>query len=124
MPPLPPEQEHDADCYLSHDRYRSDHWRSARGWPFGASTLDLGAFGYTEAAYYLEGTATRYRLADGAELSRDGRWNVVTAGETPHRTRKLVLKCGAASGLGGTSIRRTSGTPPSILIMWSLAGTL
>ena len=34
----------------------------ARGWPFGASSLDVAALGYTEAEYLLEGVATRYAL--------------------------------------------------------------
>jgi hypothetical protein len=32
-----------------------------RGWPFGASMLDLAACGYIEAEYFLEGTAERRR---------------------------------------------------------------
>ena len=56
-----------------------------RGWPFAASTLDISKYGYTEAEYYLEGTATSYKLAPGAELTRDGHWNAVPSGESPFR---------------------------------------
>ena len=45
-----------------------------RGRPFAASLLETARFGYTEAEYALEGTATRYRLAPRAALARDGRW--------------------------------------------------
>ena len=34
----------------------------SKGWPFGASMLDVAAFGYTEAEYLLEGTAVRYQI--------------------------------------------------------------
>lgn len=75
-----------------------------KGWPFGASSLDVAARGYTEAEYLLEGTATRYRLAPGAELSRDGRWQVEPAGEAPYRTRMLVYRPTDPARFNGTVI--------------------
>jgi hypothetical protein len=75
-----------------------------KGWPFGASLLDVSAYGYTEAEYLLEGAATRYRLAPGAELSRDGRWTVEPAGEAPFRTRMLVCRPIDPSRFNGTVI--------------------
>lgn len=64
----------------------------SRGWPFAASMLDLAALGYEEAEYFLEGTATRYRLAPGTELTFDGHWTAEPAGEAPYRTRMLVYR--------------------------------
>ncbi|MCC7364846.1 MAG: hypothetical protein IT303_10785 [Dehalococcoidia bacterium] len=75
-----------------------------RGWPFGASMLDVAAFGYTEAEYFLEGTATRYRLAPGAELTRDGRWQAEPAGEAPFKTRMLVYRPGDPARFNGTVV--------------------
>ncbi len=63
-----------------------------RGWAFGASLLDLAAFGYAEAEYFLDGTATRYRLAPGTEPGRDGHWAAESAGQAPFRTRMLVYR--------------------------------
>ena len=75
-----------------------------RGWPFGASTLDVSALGYVEAEYFLEGTATRYKLAPGAELRRDGHWDAVSAGEAPFRTRMLVYRPSDPSKFNGTVV--------------------
>lgn len=75
-----------------------------RGWPFGASMLDVSKYGYAEAEYLLEGIATRYRLAPGAELSRDGRWAVEPAGEAPFRTRMLVYRPTDPAKFNGTVI--------------------
>ena len=58
-----------------------------RGRPFAASMLETARYGYSEAEYSLEGTATRYRLATGAELTRDGHWQAGPAGTAPFRTR-------------------------------------
>ena len=75
-----------------------------RGWAFGASTLDVAARGYTEAEYLLEGTATRYKLAPGAELTRDGHWKVEPAGEAPFKTRMLVYRPTDSARFNGTVI--------------------
>jgi hypothetical protein len=66
--------------------------------------LDLSAYGYTEAEYLVEGTATRYRLAAGAQLSRDGHWQVEPASEAPFRTRMLVYRPTDAARFNGTVI--------------------
>lgn len=76
----------------------------SKGWPFGASTLDLAAHGYTETEYLLEGTATRYKLATGAELTRDGHWNAEPAGESPYRTRMLVYRPSDPAKFNGTVV--------------------
>ncbi len=75
-----------------------------RGWPFGASLLDVASYGYTEAEYLLEGTATRYRLAPGTELSRDGHWQAEPAGEAPFRTRMLVYRPADPARFNGTVV--------------------
>jgi hypothetical protein len=74
----------------------------AKGWPFHASSLDVAKIGYTQAEYFLEGNATRYRLAPGALLTRDGRWRVEAAGEAPFRTRMLVYRPSEAARFNGT----------------------
>jgi Alpha/beta hydrolase domain len=76
----------------------------SRGRPFAATTLDVAAYGYTEAEYLLEGTATRYRLAPGAQLTRDGHWRVEGAGTAPFRTRLLVYRPEDAARFNGTVI--------------------
>jgi hypothetical protein len=75
-----------------------------RGWPFGASMLDVSDYGYVEAEYFLEGTATRYRLAEGAELTRDGVWQVEPAGEAEFRTRMLVYRPADPARFNGTVV--------------------
>ena len=75
-----------------------------RGSPFGASMLDVSAYGYTEAEYLLEGTAARYRLAEGAELTHDGHWRVEPAAEAPFRTRMLVYRPDNPARFNGTVI--------------------
>jgi hypothetical protein len=75
-----------------------------RGWPFAASMLDVKSLGYDEAEYFLSGTATRYRLAAGTELSRDGHWQAEPAGEAPFRTRMLVYRPADPAKFNGTVI--------------------
>ena len=74
----------------------------SKGWSFAATLLDVAKHGYTQAEYFIEGTATRYRLAPGAELSRDGRWRAEPAGEAPYRTRMLVYRPNDRARFNGT----------------------
>src|SRR5687768_39737 len=76
----------------------------SRGWPFGASMLDVAAYDYTEAEYLIDGTATRYGLAPGTELSRDGRWQVEPTAEAAFRTRMLVYRPTDPARFNGTVI--------------------
>ena len=76
----------------------------SKGWPFAKSTLDVAKHGYVEAEYFIEGTATRYRLAAGSELSRDGRWRAEPAGEAPFRTRMLVYRPNERTRFNGTVV--------------------
>ncbi len=75
-----------------------------KGWPFASTLLDVSKFGYTEEEYYLEGTATSYKLAPGAELTRDGRWSVVPAAEAPFRTRMIVYRPTDPAKFNGTAV--------------------
>ena len=59
----------------------------AHDWAFGGTLLDVDRYGYVEEEYILSGEATRYGLAPGAELTRDGRWTVEPRGTSPYRTR-------------------------------------
>ena len=76
----------------------------SRGRPFAASMLDIAAFGYVEAEYLLEGTATRYRLAAGAQPTRDGRWRAEPAGTARFCTRMLVYRPSDAARFNGTVV--------------------
>ena len=40
-----------------------------KGWPFAGTTVDVAKAGYVEEEYVLSGTAARYRLEPGAELT-------------------------------------------------------
>ena len=75
-----------------------------RGRPFAASMLETARLGYTEAEYVLEGTATRYRLATGAELTRDGQWRAEPAGTAPFRTRLLIYRPTEPARFNGTVV--------------------
>ena len=75
-----------------------------RGRPFAASLLEPARFGYVEAEYALEGTATRYRLAPSATLTRDGHWRAEPAGTAPFRTRMLVYRPTDPARFNGTVI--------------------
>jgi hypothetical protein len=76
----------------------------AKGWPFAATSLDVARYGYTQAEYFLEGTATRYRLAPGTHLTRDGHWSVEGVGEGAYRTRMLVYRPNEGARFNGTVV--------------------
>ena len=63
-----------------------------RGRPFGTSVRDLAAEGYVEEEFFLDGEATLYTLADGADYRFDGRWSTRERGGVPFRTRILVRR--------------------------------
>ncbi|HTO54686.1 MAG TPA: alpha/beta hydrolase domain-containing protein [Myxococcota bacterium] len=75
-----------------------------RGRPFAASMLETARYGYAEAEYALAGTATRYRLATGAELTRDGHWRAEPAGTAPFRTRLLIYRPTDPAHFNGTVV--------------------
>jgi len=63
-----------------------------KGFPYSASIVDLKPYGYTEAEYFISGTAHTFKPAAGAALSADGRWHIVAADEMPYKTRILVRR--------------------------------
>src|SRR5262245_25666717 len=73
----------------------------AHGWPFSLPMFDLDAIGCVAEEYFLEGTATAYRAAPGAELGIDGAWDVEPSREAPFRTRMLVVRPRDAARFNG-----------------------
>jgi hypothetical protein len=61
-----------------------------REYPFAAYADDLGALGYVEEEFFIEGEATRYRPV--RELTPDGKWAVEPNGTEPYKTRLLVRR--------------------------------
>jgi len=76
----------------------------AHDWAFGGTLLDLDRYGYVEEEYILAGEATRYGLAPGTELTRDGRWTVEPRGTSPYRTRFIVVRPRDAAAFNGTVV--------------------
>lgn len=74
----------------------------SHGWPFGASIDDLGALGYVEEEFFLEGEATSFRPT--AEFGYDGHWSAEPAGSAPFRTRILVQRPVDRTRFNGTVI--------------------
>jgi Alpha/beta hydrolase domain len=74
----------------------------AHGWPFGGPGVDLGAHGYVQEEFFLEGTASRFAPAPGSELGWDGRWTVEPVGRSPYRTRLLVVRPADPRAFHGT----------------------
>src|SRR5437588_3655608 len=72
-----------------------------KGWPFGACLRDLDAVGYAEEEFFLEGDATLFSLAAGADYSFDGRWPVEERGTVAFRTRLLVRRPTDAARFNG-----------------------
>jgi hypothetical protein len=76
----------------------------SRGYPFGLTLVDLDALGYRADEYFLDGEATRYRPAAGAELGVDGRWAAEPTGSAPFRTRVVVYRPADADRFNGTVV--------------------
>ena len=64
----------------------------ARGWPFSLPMADLASRGYVAEEFFVDGTATSYAAAPGADLGIDGRWSVEPGRTAPFRTRILVVR--------------------------------
>ena len=61
------------------------------GNPFIAATVfDLAEVGYSQAEYFIGGTATAY--ANAGPLTEDGRWTVAPAATAAYKTRLLVYR--------------------------------
>jgi hypothetical protein len=54
------------------------------------TTFDLAPFGYEQAEYLIQGTATAYAPAAGTSLTSDGKWTVTPTTPKPFATRILV----------------------------------
>ena len=76
----------------------------SRGRPWSAPLADTAARGYVVEEFFLEGTATSYRLRGGAELTTDGRWEAEPDDEAPFRTRILVVRPERAEAFNGTVV--------------------
>jgi hypothetical protein len=75
------------------------------GTPMNSVADEVEKVGGTEREYFFEGTATRYRLVDGAtEYPTNGRWEVEPSDRQPFRTRMLVLRPADPSEFNGTVI--------------------
>ena len=74
------------------------------GWAFGRPLFELATRGYVEEEFFLEGEATTYRPVAGAELGRDGQWQVEPKGKLPFRTRFLVYRPADPSRFNGTVV--------------------
>lgn len=70
--------------------------------PGAAGTYDLGALGYVEEEFLLEGTAQSYRIA--GERSRDGRWSAEPGEEAAYTTRILVRRPADGTPFSGTAV--------------------
>ena len=57
-----------------------------RGHPFSLPEADLTACGYVAEEFVLEGTASSFGPAPGADFAVDGKWDVVVdeIGRVPH----------------------------------------
>ncbi len=73
-----------------------------RGYPFAAYADDLGALGYVEEEFFIEGEATRYHPV--GELTPDGKWTVEPNGAAPYRTRLLVRRPKIPAPFNGTVV--------------------
>lgn len=72
------------------------------GRPFGSYLGDVGAFGYVEEEYFIEGHAISYKPV--GELGADGKWTVEPAEGKDYRTRILVRRPRDPSKFNGTVI--------------------
>lgn len=66
---------------------------------------DLKAAGYVESEYQVAGTATAYRLADGAKVfPTDGKMDLEEAGTAPYATRIVVRRPSDPAKFSGTVV--------------------
>jgi Alpha/beta hydrolase domain len=70
--------------------------------PGAAGTYDLGALGYVEEEFLLEGTAQSYRIA--GERAADGRWRAEPDATAPFTTRILVRRPADGTEFSGTVV--------------------
>ncbi len=70
--------------------------------PDPAGAYDLGALGYTQQEFLLEGTAHSYRLI--SDRGPDGRWSVEPAAVAPFTTRVIVRRPADDTRFSGTIV--------------------
>ena len=72
---------------------------AAHGYPFNASTMDLGKQGYVEEEFFIQGAARSY------DVPRDQMSNATAANAThPYKTRIVVRRPAAPGKFNGTAI--------------------
>jgi hypothetical protein len=76
----------------------------AKGWPFGAPTVDLDALGYVQEEFFLTGEAISYRPKAGTDLVFDGCWHVEPLDRSPFKTRMVVIRPRDAAIFNGTVV--------------------
>jgi hypothetical protein len=74
------------------------------GWPFGAAAFDLGAMGYVEQEWFLEGDAQCYAHAPGTGRSFDGLWEAEPADRLRYKTRLLIRRPADPKDFNGTVV--------------------
>ena len=74
----------------------------SHGFAFGATSMPLGLYGYSEEEYFYSGVATSYSSA--APLTSDGSWTVRPASTEPYKTRVLVRRPADSRKFNGTVI--------------------
>ena len=76
-----------------------------KGEPFSAPQIDLSSRGYVMEEFFLDGSASAYKFADGSSSTPDGRWVTEREKEsTPFRTRILVVRPREQAAFNGTVI--------------------
>ena len=76
-----------------------------KGEPFSAPQIDLSSRGYVMEEFFLDGSASAYKFADGSSSTPDGRWVTEREKEsTPFRTRILVVRPQDQAAFNGTVI--------------------
>ena len=65
-----------------------------------ATAFDLTEVGYSQAEYFISGTATAY--TNGGDLASDGRWKVIPGATAAYRTRVLVYRPSNPKNFKGT----------------------
>ena len=68
----------------------------------GTTQFDLGSVGYTQAEYFLSGTASSY--APAAPLGSDGKWRVTPATTASYTTRLVVYRPADPARFNGTVV--------------------
>src|SRR5205823_4096704 len=75
-----------------------------RGRPWSAPQADLDERGYVMEEFFVDGTATSYRLKGDADQTPDGQWQAQEDDRAPFRTRLLVVRPSEASAFNGTVV--------------------